>query len=273
VTGGARTRAGVELRYTLRAATGPGDAQRPRVALIHSLALDQSVWEPVAERLAADADVLTYDCRGHGRSARPPGPYSLPLFADDLADLLDAIGWDTAAVAGASMGGSVAQAFATTYPERVQALGLVDTTAWYGPDAPERWAERAEQARARGLASLVDFQVTRWFSDQFRERHPEVVERTTRLFVANDIECYVATCHMLGAFDLRQAVARVRVPTAVIVGEQDYATPVDMARELHAAVVGSSLHVLPATRHLSPLEQPDTIAQILCDLLPAPDLV
>ena len=243
MTGGARTRAGVELRYTLRAATGPGDAQRPRVALIHSLALDQSVWEPVAERLAADADVLTYDCRGHGRSARPPGPYSLALFADDLADLLDAIGWDTAAVAGASMGGSVAQAFATTYPERVQALGL------------------------------VDFQVTRWFSDQFRERHPEVVERTTRLFVANDIECYVATCHMLGAFDLREAVARVRVPTAVIVGEQDYATPVDMARELHAAVVGSSLHVLPATRHLSPLEQPETIAQILCDLLPAPDLV
>ena len=83
-----------------------------------------------------------------------------------------------------------------------------------------------------------------------------MVERTTRQFVANDIECYVATCHMLGAFDLRQAVAHVRVPTAVIVGEQDYATPVDMALELHAAVVGSSLHVLPATRHLSPSSSP-----------------
>ena len=269
MTGVARARDGVELRYTLRAATGSGDGQRPRLALIHSLALDQSVWEPVAERLAEHVDVLTYDCRGHGRSGRPPGPYSLALFADDLADLLDTVGWSTAAVAGASMGGSVAQAFATAHTERVTALGLVDTTAWYGPDAPERWAERAEQAQTRGLASLVDFQVTRWFSDQFRERHPEVVERNTRVFVANDIDCYVATCHMLGAFDLRQAITRLHVPTAVIVGEQDYATPVEMARELHEAVVGSSLHVLPDTRHLSPLEQPDTIAQILRDLLQA----
>jgi 3-oxoadipate enol-lactonase len=113
----------------------------------------------------------------------------------------------------------------------------------------------------------VDFQVTRWFSDEFRQRHPEVVERYTRVFVANDIDCYVATCHMLGAFDLREAVARLRVPTAVIVGEEDYATPPDMARELHAAIAGSSLHMLSATRHLSPLEQPDTIARLLGQLL------
>jgi 3-oxoadipate enol-lactonase len=263
VTRVARTRDGVELQYTLRAATGSADGPRPRLALIHSLALDQHVWQPVAERLAADVDILTYDCRGHGSSGRPPGPYSLAQFADDLADLLDTVGWRTAAVAGASMGGSVAQAFATAHTERVLALGLVDTTAWYGPDAPQRWAERAEQAQARGLASLVDFQVTRWFSDEFREQHPEVVERNTRVFVANDIACYVATCHMLGAFDLRRAVAQLQVPTAVIVGEQDYATPVEMARALHQAIAGSSLHVLPATRHLSPLEQPDSIAHLL----------
>jgi 3-oxoadipate enol-lactonase len=265
-SGLARTRDGVALRYTLRA--DPGAAgRRPRLALIHSLALDQGVWEPVAERLAGRADILTYDCRGHGQSGRAPGPYRLAQFADDLADLLDTLDWSTVAVAGASMGGSVAQAFATAYPERVQALGLVDTTAWYGPDAPQRWAERAEQARSRGLASLVDFQVTRWFSDDFRARHPEVVERCTRIFVANDLDCYAATCHMLGAFDVRQAVAHLRVPTAVIVGEEDYATPVDMARALHAAIAGSSLHVLPATRHLSPLEQPDTIARLLAELL------
>ena len=262
--GTAPTRDGTRIAYTLRG-EAPPDA--PRLALIHSLALDHGVWAPVAERLAGRVHVLTYDCRGHGASSRTSGPYTLDRFADDLADLLDHVGWRSAAVAGASMGGSVAQAFAVRYPGRVEALGLVDTTAWYGPEAPQAWEQRAAQAEQNGLESLIDFQLPRWFSDQFRAEHPEVLARFAAVFTANDAACYGAACRMLGGYDLREQVAALDVPTAVIVGDEDYATPPAMARELHQAIAGSTLDVLPATRHLSPLERPDEIARRLEDLL------
>src|SRR6478752_3600745 len=92
------------------------------VVLIHSLAMDRRFWQPVAERLASHAPVLVYDCRGHGESDKPAGPYTVELFARDLADLLDRVGWSSALVAGASMGGCIALAFAAAYPARTAAL-------------------------------------------------------------------------------------------------------------------------------------------------------
>jgi 3-oxoadipate enol-lactonase len=165
------------------------------------------------------------------------------------------------------MGGSVAQAFAVRYPDRVEALGLVDTTAWYGPEAPQAWEQRAAQAEQNGLESLIDFQLPRWFGERFRAEHPEVLARFAAVFTANDVGCYGAACRMLGGYDLREHVAAVDVPTTVVVGEEDYATPPALARALHEAIAGSTLDVLPATRHLSPLERPDEIARLLAALL------
>src|SRR6185295_9301758 len=100
-------------------------------------------------------------------SGRNPGAFTVELFARDLAELLNHVGWQNALVAGCSMGGCVAQAFAGFYTSRVSALALIDTTAWYGEDAPKTWRERGAAARAKGLEALVDFQATRWFGDRF----------------------------------------------------------------------------------------------------------
>lgn len=255
---------GCAIAYTLRPALHPA-AQR--VALIHSLALDASIWNGVETRLAEHAEVLTFDCRGHGQSGRPAMPFTVELFARDLAELFDHVGWQRAAVAGCSMGGCVAQAFAGLFPARVSALGLIDTTAWYGADAPAQWRERAANARAKGLAGLLGFQVTRWFSDQFRAAHPDRVSAMTQIFLHNHLDCYAATCVMLGDADLRPYLASLRVPVAVIVGEEDYATPIAMARQLHEAIPDSTLTVLPKARHLTPMECPEEIAAQLVALL------
>src|ERR1035437_3521565 len=188
------------IAFTIHPARDPG-AQR--IVLIHSLALDRSVWDGVAARLADQAEILTYDCRGHGRSGPKAVSFTTELFARDLAELLDHVGWPTAAVAGCSMGGCIAQAFAGLYPSRVSALGLIDTTAWYGEDAPKNWRERAATARSKGLAGMVEFQSTRWFSDNFRSSHPELVNAKSRILLANDVDCYAASCIMLGDADLR----------------------------------------------------------------------
>jgi 3-oxoadipate enol-lactonase len=250
------TRDGTRLAYALQ---GRGDGATG-IALVHSLAMDRHFWQPVAERLATSMPVLTFDCRGHGASDKPAGPYTVELLARDLADLLDHVGWRSAVVAGASMGGCIVLAFAAAYPARVAGLGLVDTTAWYGAQAPAQWAERGNRAATAGMSALVEFQTTRWFGDAFRAKHPAIVKECVDVFLRNDVPAYVETCRMLGAADLRAALPGMTMPTAIIVGEEDYATPVAMAQAMHRAINGSTLTVLAGARHLTPLEAPDRIA-------------
>ncbi len=252
---------GCQLFY--RAYSSPGKA---RLVLIHSLALDNSFWNGVIGELRRDFEILACDCRGHGHSDRWPGPYSTQLFAEDIAAILDDCGWPAATLAGCSMGGCVAQAFAGAYPERTQAVGLIDTTAWYGPSAQTDWSQRAERAAEAGFAAMIPFQISRWFSDNFVTTHADVVEAASRVFLANDVACYQASCTMLGEADLRGFLGAPRMPASIIVGEEDYATPVAMSESLHAAIPGSSLHVIRGGRHLTPIECPKEIATLLREL-------
>jgi 3-oxoadipate enol-lactonase len=262
-TGIFKTSDSTAIHYSLHGA----HPSAPRLALIHSLALDESIWEGVVAKLANQFEILTYDCRGHGKSERRPETFTTDLFARDLAELLDLLGWTATVVAGCSMGGCVAQTFAGLYSSRVTALGLIDTTAWYGEDAPRTWRERAAMARSKGLKSMVEFQTTRWFSDKFRDSNPDLVKRMSRIFLANNLDCYAATCVMLGDADLRAYLPTFRMPVAVLVGEEDYATPIAMARQLNETIPGSTFQILPGARHLAPVECPNEIASSLRDLL------
>src|ERR671911_1510882 len=101
------------------------------------------------------------------------------------------------------------------------------------------------------MQGLVEFQASRWFSDDFRATRPEVLQRATAVFLANDFDCYAASCALLGDVDVRSHLPALRMPVTIVVGEEDYATPVDMARQLHAAIPHSSLTILPRARHLT----------------------
>lgn len=252
---------GTRLSYRLIPGNGSG-----RIVLVHSLAMDKTFWDTTVEALKGAANVLIFDCRGHGQSGKPQGPYRVEQFADDIADIMDHIGWPSAIVAGASMGGCVTLAFAGRYPERVQGLGLFDTTAWYGENAPAAWAERAEKAKNEGLSALVGFQKTRWFGDAFREANPAIVDQAVGVFLANDLSAYAATCEMLGAADTRTFLPKFAFPCEIRVGSQDYATPPEMAQYLADNIKGSRIEVMEGVRHFSPLEVPSEIAAALTKL-------
>ena len=263
VDGEATTRDGVKLSYTRY----PAEDGAPRMAFVHSLALDRSLWAGVVELLRGKVDMVTYDCRGHGQSGQPAGPYTTSQFADDLADLLDHLGWDTASVVGCSMGGCVAQDFASSYPDRTEAALFIDTTAWYGETAPSDWAGRAQKAKENGLESLISFQLTRWFGDAFRETNPDLMKQLTDVFTSNDLDCYQATCTMLGSADLRSSASGIARPATVMVGEDDSAAPPAMAHDLAERIGDGPAVVVPGARHLTPLENPQAVVDELQVLL------
>ena len=261
MTSAAKLRDGTRLVYDIH----DRDDGHPRLVLIHSLGMDHAFWDGVVARLAPRTAILTLDCRGHGASDKPKGPYRVEQFADDVAELMDQVGWGAAAIAGASMGGCITLAFAHRHPARAAALGLFDTTAWY--NAADKWEDRATKAISAGLASMIDFQVTRWFTDGFRAAHPDIVKQNVDRFLANDPAAFAETCRMLGACNLEAALPQMTMPTAIVVGDEDYATPTAMSETLHRGIKGSTLAVLKGARHLTPLETPERVAAELARLI------
>ena len=258
---------GAQVEFDVRR----GTVGSPRLVLLHSLGMDRGIWNDVIAALGGGVHVLAMDCRGHGASSMPPGPYRLERFADDLAEVFDAVSWEGAFVAGQSMGGSVALQFAVKYPERVLGLGLADTTAWYGADAKKNWDERATKAKKEGLRSMVEFQETRWFSDAFRAAQPASVTNARETFLRSGIRqalaAYMESCRMLGNFDLRARIKAIAVPTEVLVGEEDYATPPEMAKTLALSIPGAHLEILKGARHLTAIEAPEAVAVMLQRLI------
>ena len=252
----------VSLYYQYFDSQQPG----PCTVLMHSLAMDHSFWRSVAPALAKEGPVLCVDLRGHGRSSKPQGPYSIAGMAGDVRALLDHLKIDQVIVAGASMGGCVALQFAIDNPDITRALGLIDTTSWYGENAAADWANRAAKARLEGFGSLVGFQQTRWFGEPFRERHPQIVQECVDVFLANDLDGYEGACHAMGAFDARAKLAGLRMPVSIVVGTEDYATPVAMAEALYQGIPGSRMKTIEGARHLTPLEVPHEITRMLSAL-------
>lgn len=220
--------------------------------LLHSLAMSGRLWDPLVAKL--DGDTVAMDARGHGDAPWDGDPFTIEDLAEDAAALIEERADGPVAVAGMSMGGCVAIALAGRRPELVNRLVLADTTANYGPNRVQAWSERADNAVTKPREEQLSFQIDRWFTPEFAERHPDEVRRVCDLFLATDSQAHAQACRALGAFDGLDLLPRITAATLVVVGEQDYATPPDMARTLAEGIPDAQLRIIPRARHFSLFE-------------------
>lgn len=214
---------------TIAASTsGHGDP----LVLLHPLALSGRAWDPLVEFLSPRFQVVTIDARGHGESQWDGSPFSVWDLAADAAAVIEGLDLGRASVVGMSMGGCVALSLASTRPDLVLSLVLADTTANYGPDRYANWAARAEAALGVPRRDQLAFQIERWFSPEYTTRAPDEVRRICEIFMGTDSRAHAQACRALGSFDATADLARIRCPTLVLVGEDDQATPQEMAAAL-----------------------------------------
>jgi 3-oxoadipate enol-lactonase len=239
---------GIATHYEL---SGPSEA--PVVLLSNSLGTPLEMWDPQIPALAQRYRVLRYDSRGHGRSDAPEGPYTTDVLADDAVGLLDALGIEQAHFCGLSMGGMVGQMLGAKHGERLRSLTLCSTACHMPPR--ELWEERIRTVRAAGMAALADAVVERWFTEAFRAQPSIAVEGIRQMLLETPPQGYTACCAAIRDMDLRETIRAIRVPTLVIVGAQDPATPPEKAEEIRARVPGAHLEVIPDAAHLLNIEQ------------------
>lgn len=243
-----------------------GRSDGPWLMFSNSLGTDLGMWDAQAEALGRDFRILRYDTRGHGQSEAPDGDYSFDELGRDVLAVMDAAGVDKAYFCGLSMGGVTGMWLGVNAPERFEKLVLCNTGAKIG-DA-ETWQQRIDTVLASGMNVLVDAVVDRWFTKRFQEASPAAVDRIRVMILATPAAGYAGCCGALRDIDLREAIKAIQLPTLVIAGQHDPATPVEIAEEIQAAISGSHLAVLDAA-HLSNIEQEADFNETLSTFLKA----
>jgi pimeloyl-ACP methyl ester carboxylesterase len=236
----------------------------PLIVLVHGVGTRLEDMDLVSERLESSFRVLRYDLRGHGESEKVPGPYTLEDFSDDLVELLDALQWERVHCFGFSLGGLIAQRFALDHPDRLMRLGLISAIA--GRTANERASalRRADELRdGGGAASHLDQAVTRWFTDTFREAHPDVIEGRKQRILANDPDCYAAAYRVLASYDLADVLPKIEHESLVATGEFDQGSNTRMARLMAERIPRARLRILPGMKHALLLECPHLLADLI----------
>lgn len=232
----------------------------PILVLLHGFPLSREMWVEQLATIGCSYRVIAPDLRGHGESESPDGAYTMDEMADDVVELLDRLEVKQPVVLGGlSMGGYVALSLVLRHPGRVRGLMLFDTRA--AADSPEAAKGREEMALAvlrEGSARwMIETMVPRLFGKTTLEKHPQrvepmlaVMERTSPKGIAGALR------GMAIRADRRGDLARITVPTLVLVGADDVISPPSEARELAAAIPHARLEVIPAAGHLSPYENP-----------------
>lgn len=233
---------------------GPG----PVVVLLHGFPLNRSMWSAQDSDIGSIYRVIAPDLRGHGETAAPDGIYTIDDMADDVLDLLNALQLrEPIVLGGLSMGGYIALSLIARHPERVRALMLMDTRS--GADSPEAALGREELAKkveaSRSAGPVVDAMMPKLFSPTTRSLHPEPMARVRRMMEKTPARAVAGALRGMAARpDRTSDLARIEVPTLVLVGADDTITPPEEARAMAEAIPGARLEIIPNAGHLAPLE-------------------
>ncbi|MSS72552.1 MAG: alpha/beta hydrolase [Candidatus Latescibacteria bacterium] len=248
---------GVALNYLTK-----GDGPQ-NVVFIHGFCQSSVFWKEALTRLPAGHRGFALDLKGFGDSDKPPGPYGIPIFADEILAFADAMGLDRFVLVGNSMGGVVCQSFATRYAHRLSKLVLVSTGAYARNPAGAQ--ERAEK-----------FLTMAWDRSYFEESvkgffaiRPENWEDLVDVAMKPCREALAQTGLSSASLNFLEALRQVRVPTLIVQGERDTSRTPEDGKEIQEAIPGSVLHVLAGAGHTPQLERPDLFYPLFLDFLAA----
>jgi len=246
----------LEIAYDI---TGSG----PPVAMINGIGSPRAGWALQVPALAQHFTVLTFDNRDVGETGAGPDPkpYTMKQFADDLAGLMDAVGWPSAHIVGASMGGAITQEFAVNYPDRTRSATIVCSWPKSDPWMVELMTQWDHVFEMQGR---VAWDRTTWlwvFTERFFNADPNplpaLLNDSEQMPFPQSLDSYLRQSAAFKAHDVRDRLPSISAPAHVIVGEEDIYTPLRYSIEITNAIPGATLTTIPEAGHGLFWEQTD----------------
>ncbi|MEU1372666.1 alpha/beta fold hydrolase [Streptomyces triculaminicus] len=236
-----------------------GPEEGPVLVLGPALGATWHMWDRQIPEFTRHWRVVRFDLPGHGGAPAQPAT-TVGELTDRLLATLDALGVERFGYAGCCVSGAMGTDLALRHPDRLASLAVVGSAARF--DGAENFGGGAE-IRANGLEPVARSAPERWFTPAFASAQPAIVDWAVQMVRTTDIPSYAAACDALAAFDVRAELGRIGVPALVVVGAEDPLTPPAEARVLVAGIPDARLAVVPAARHLAPVEQPAALTDLL----------
>jgi pimeloyl-ACP methyl ester carboxylesterase len=260
---------GIEIYYEI---TGSGEP----LLLIAGVGYGCWFWRKLVSELETDFQVITFDNRGSGQTAKPEGPYTVPMLTADTAGLLDALELEKVNVLGHSLGGFVAQELAVSRPELVGRLILASTN--HGgmkvvPITPE--ALEVMTNREGDPVELVKRGIGIACAPGFTDAHPDVVKELIDYRFTNPVppaqyQAQVAAGAATAAYtdeEVNERMASIQVPTLILSGEHDRVVPPGNAQLMAEKIANARVVLIPGTGHIFPIENPGAAAGTIREFL------
>ncbi len=242
---------GIQIYYELQGAEG-----KPVILFLHGLGSSIRDWEFQLPHFSKNYRVLLIDMRGHGRSDKPKGPYTMPLFVRDVIALLDQLNLSQVHVVGLSMGGMIAFQMAVDFPQRLCTMTIVNS----GPAVVPRTIQdkigvwmRFVIVRVMGMRKMGETLAPRLFVDPDQENLRQTF--ITR-WAENDPRAYLDSLRAIAGWTVEAKISGITIPTLVIASDQDY-TPVSAKEAYLAKMPNARLEILPNAHHAVPVERPE----------------
>jgi 3-oxoadipate enol-lactonase len=249
----------IELYYEIHGAGEP-------LLLIHGLGSSTRDWEYQLEAFAAHYRVVLVDVRGHGRSAKPPGPYSVPLFAQDIAALLTQLQLESVHLIGISMGGMIGLQMAVTFPQVMRSLTVINATAELIPrsfgDRVKVW-QRLAISRLMGMRRMGEFLAGHLFPEPTQEHiRVQFIDR----WAANDKVAYIAAMKALVGWSVFANLPQIQCPVLFLAGDMDYSSVAEKETAV-AHIPNAQFALISNSRHASPVDQPEMVNTAVLNFL------
>lgn len=234
------------------------EGQGPTVIFLHAFPLNRTMWAPQVAELSDRYRVVTIDLRGHGESDAPMWRYTLDRFAKDVIGLLEHMGIAKATFVGLSMGGYILFALYRTHPALFQALVLADTRATADtPDAKAARFSMAQIAYRRGASAIAELMLPKLLSPAACEHRADLRDHLRTIITGNQVSGIVGDLMAMEERpDSTPLLSTIAIPTLVIVGEEDLASPPEEVENMANQIPGSTFVRIPHAGHLSNVENP-----------------
>jgi len=245
---------------------GEGDP----IVFVHGFPLDHTMWMAQLEEFSQTHRVIAPDLRGFGQSEDSPGIVPMEQFADDLSGILSQLHVTMpVTLCGLSMGGYIAWQFWKRHPQQLRRLILCDTRAVEdSPEAKQNRQQTSEQVLNHGASQLAETMPGKMFSLQTNESQPELIDQVkSTILRTSPMGISAALLGMAARPDVTSWLPQIRVPSLVIVGEDDTISTVQEMEAIAAALPVAEFQVIPQAGHLSPLEQPGIVNQTIHQFL------
>ena len=252
---------GIQIHYEDLGAGTP-------IVLVHGHPFDHTMWNYQVPRFSRSHRLIMPDLRGYGRSEVVPGRVMMDEMALDMLHLLEALQIEQVILCGLSMGGQIVLEFLRLFPYKVNALVIVDSDArGETTDSRRQRFEKVDSILRDGMKKHTEDTIHQYIAPASLSNEP-VYTHLYNMMSNTPAEGAVAAHR--GRAERRDHTSflpAIKVPTLIVVGEEDFFTPPDIARLMSDNIPGARLARIPCAGHLPNMETPEAFNDILDEFL------